>query len=807
MQPLRRRAPEKPESDVTALRQAEIALHGSRAELGAVFNTAAEGIVVADDDGRITSVNRALVRMLGYETAEEMLGRDLGMLMPTADAARHGSYVAAHRSGAPPRVIGVPGRDLMAMRRDGSQFPIELSVSSFASDGRRYLTGIIRDITARKAAETALRDSEARLRLVQAVGGIAAIDRTLPDGEALISEEFVRLYGLPAGQTRLSAAEYHALIHPDDHARVWQEAGDVYRAGGMLATEFRIRRPDGAVRWVAMRAEVLLGEDGKPHRVISAQSDITDIVAAREQQASRAAELERCVAERTAELASAEARFRAIFDSQFQFIGLLAPDGTTLEVNRTALEAAGLTREDVLGRPFWETGWWPDAERDRLRHDVAQAARGVVVRREVRNVSVDGQEVWVDFSLKPVRDAVTGKVVWMIPEGRDITEQRTLSAQLVQAQKVQALGQLAGGIAHDFNNIIQAVSGAATLIDRRPQDIDKVRRLARMALDATARGASITRRLLSFTRRDELHSEVLPTAEVLNNIREVLAHTLGTTISVRYGVAADVPPLVADRGQLETVLVNLGTNARDAMPGGGTLTLSAEAENVDIGHPAGLEAGTYVRLSVADTGTGMDAATLARAAEAFFTTKPVGQGTGLGLPMTKSFAEQLGGAMSINSAPGKGTIVTLWLRGATTESVWAANDGSDRKPATYASARVLLVDDDDMVRETLAAQLEDLGFRVLPASGGAEAIALLETGEAVDALVSDLSMPDMDGVTTIRKARVLRPRLPCFLLTGYTGERAALSAENAFTLVRKPTTAETLATRIEAALAAAGGSP
>jgi CheY-like chemotaxis protein len=323
-----------------------------------------------------------------------------------------------------------------------------------------------------------------------------------------------------------------------------------------------------------------------------------------------------------------------------------------------------------------------------------------------------------------------------------------------------------------------------------------------MAIDATARGGSITQRLLSFARRGELRTEALPTAEVIGNIREVLAHTLGTAITVQSLVPPEVPRLIADRGQLETALVNLGTNARDTMSTGGTLTLATEAEYVTHDHPAGLAPGAYVRLTVADTGTGMDAATLARATEAFFTTKPAGQGTGLGLPMAKAFAEQCGGAMAIASTPGVGTTVTLWLPQAADGHALASDQAHHDKTALDASARILLVDDDDMVRETLATQLEDLGFDILVASGGAEAIALLEANEVVDALVSDLSMPQMNGATTIQKARTLRPQLPCFLLTGYVGERAALAAGNTFTLIRKPVSAQVLGARIEAELEA-----
>ncbi|MFL5285774.1 MAG: PAS domain S-box protein [Rhodopila sp.] len=777
-------------TDATALRDAETALHGIQAELGSVFDTAAEGIVVAGEDGRITSVNQAALHLFGYGAAADLVGQDLGMLMPHTSVAHHGD--------TPSRDIGVSVRELLALRRDGTEFPIELSVSSFSRTGRHYLTAIIRDITVRRQAEAELRDSEARLRLVQSVGRIGAVDRLLPDGVALISTEFATLAGLPAGTTRISTAQLLSLVHPEDRHQLHKAASSVHETGGRFEAKFRLCRPDGSVRWHSMQAEILPGPDGTPNRIISAHSDITDIVEARE-------ELERHVAERTAELASTEARFRAIFDAQFQFIGLLNTDGTLVEANRTALDAAGLTRDDVIGQPFWKTAWWPIVERDRLRQEIRQAAAGALIRREVRVIGAGGRDIWIDFSLKPVRAAEGGELAWIIPEGRDITEQRSLSNQLMQAQRMQALGQLAGGIAHDFNNILQSVSGAAKLIERRPDDRDRVQRLARMAVEAATRGASITRRLLSFARCGELRAEILPTAEVLDNIREVLAHALGSAITVRCQVAVDIPPLIVDRGQFETVLVNLGTNARDAMPNGGTLTLSAEVDHVRAGNPAGLKPGTYVRLSVTDTGLGMDEVTLAQATEPFFTTKPGGEGTGLGLSMAKTFAEQSGGAMSISSAPGKGTTITLWLCPATSAVVPLVHDDGDQEVGSDKIVRVPLVDDDDMVRETLAAQVEEYGCRTLVAAGGAEAIALLEAGEAVDALVSDLSMPDMDGVTTIQKARTLRPRLPCFLLTGYAGDRAALAGGDAFTLIRKPVTAQTLVARIEAGVEAAKG--
>jgi CheY-like chemotaxis protein len=265
-----------------------------------------------------------------------------------------------------------------------------------------------------------------------------------------------------------------------------------------------------------------------------------------------------------------------------------------------------------------------------------------------------------------------------------------------------------------------------------------------------------------------------------------------------------VPHLFADRGQLETVLVNLATNARDAMPSGGTLTLAADAEVVssDMPHPAGLASGRYVRVVVKDNGGGMDHAVLARVTEPFFTTKEPGKGTGLGLAMAKGFVEQSGGSLSIESSVGRGTRVTLWLPSAS--SALKATP-EPRTAERFDKPCVLLVDDDAIVREVLTLSLEDFGYTVLPADSGKTGLLSLAGDQRVDILVSDLTMPVMDGLSLIRSAQELRPNLPAVLLTGYVGDGAALAIGGAisgtFSLLRKPVSGTQLADRISALLA------
>jgi signal transduction histidine kinase/ActR/RegA family two-component response regulator len=385
--------------------------------------------------------------------------------------------------------------------------------------------------------------------------------------------------------------------------------------------------------------------------------------------------------------------------------------------------------------------------------------------------------------------------------GREAAESRAR-----QAERLEALGQLAGGIAHDVNNVLQAAASGARLIARHPGDPKRVAQLAAMVLEASERGASVARRLLAFARQGELRAAVVDASTLLEDLREVLGHTLGTGITVRTQVPPGLAKLRADKGQLETVLLNLATNARDAMEEGGTLTLAAAEEVVAEGgaHPAGLAPGCYVRLSVADGGAGMDAATLARATEPFFTTKPAGKGTGLGLAMARGFAEQSGGALAIVSAPGRGTTVTLWLPRSAAAEVPAPQ--TEEMPAST-GPRALLVDDEALVRETLAAELAERGWTVEQAPDAQAALARLQDAARPDLLVTDLAMPGINGLALIRAARREAPGLPVVLLTGFVNDGAAAETALAeamrggpFALLRKPIDTQDLAARAEALL-------
>jgi PAS domain S-box-containing protein len=436
----------------------------------------------------------------------------------------------------------------------------------------------------------------------------------------------------------------------------------------------------------------------------------------------------------------------------------------------------------------------------------------IVAAHKALKRDADGQPSMVVESLvdvTPLRDAqdalhaLNQQLEQRVQE--EIAAREAAQRRAAHTDRIQALGQLAGGIAHDFNNVLQAVAGGAALIARQPFDTERVVRLIQLVSDAAARGASITRRMLLLVRRGDLVAEPVEPETLLEGMREVFIHTLGPAISVRVEIEPDLPRLMADRAQLETALVNLATNARDAMLDGGMLWLAAALESVDPAvksHPSGLPPGLYVRLSVIDDGTGMSEATMARAGEPFFTTKDVGKGTGLGLSMVKGFADQSNGGFVLGSTVGVGTTATLWLPVVVGELIQLFINPADQSRSR--PGLILLVDDDAQVRDTLVEQLEELGHKVLAASGGTDALAILRAREAVDLMITDLSMPGMDGLALIKHAQGLRPSLPAILLTGYAGDAMALESsgvpKDTYTLMRKPASTAALNARVSAML-------
>lgn len=354
-------------------------------------------------------------------------------------------------------------------------------------------------------------------------------------------------------------------------------------------------------------------------------------------------------------------------------------------------------------------------------------------------------------------------------------EQRTAEhaatiAQLHEAQKLETLGQLTGGVAHDFNNLLTPITGALDLLQRKYADSDpRSARLLSNALQAADRAKTLLQRLLGFARRQSLRTEAVDIAGLLTGMRDLISSSVGPKIELNLRCAASMQPAMIDPNQLELAILNLTVNARDAMPNGGPLTILADEVAMGPGSEPRLKPGLYVRLSVIDAGCGMEAEALVRAIEPFYSTKEVGQGTGLGLSMVHGLAGQLGGGFALTSAPGEGTRVDLYLPVAKNAPALQSRPVAEPSRPSGRHLNVLLVDDEQIVRTATAEMMRDLGHDVHEAASGPEALAILDRGLQADVLVTDYIMPGMDGGSLARRIERIYPDIAVLLITGYTG--------------------------------------
>jgi signal transduction histidine kinase/CheY-like chemotaxis protein len=389
-------------------------------------------------------------------------------------------------------------------------------------------------------------------------------------------------------------------------------------------------------------------------------------------------------------------------------------------------------------------------------------------RFENRIATSDGGWKPIEWTVAPELDGVN-----FVAVGRDLSSAKAREAELEaaqealrQSQKMEAMGSLTGGVAHDFNNLLMPIIGSLDMLVRKGLGSEREQRLIDGALQSAERAKTLVQRLLAFARRQPLQSTAVDIAKLVEDMAGLIGSTAGPNIDVRVVVAPDLPPAQADANQLEMALLNLAVNARDAMSGGGQLTIGARQESIGEEHAAALRHGNYVRLSVRDTGCGMDEATLRRAVEPFFSTKGIGKGTGLGLSMVHGLAAQLGGGLLIDSAPGEGTTVTLWLP-VSAKPVEDQEQLADRTERPIGRGVALLVDDEELVRMSTADMLNDLGFEVIEAGSAEEALHFLRAGQAPDLLVTDHLMPGMSGADLAREVRLLHPDLPVLVISGY----------------------------------------
>jgi PAS domain S-box-containing protein len=384
----------------------------------------------------------------------------------------------------------------------------------------------------------------------------------------------------------------------------------------------------------------------------------------------------------------------------------------------------------------------------------------------------DRARPYYEVKFRTLRDEA-GRPVGAYQFVTDVTQRLREQAELAEAQealrqsqKMEAMGSLTGGVAHDFNNLLTPIIGSLDMLVSKGIGNDRERRLIGGALQSAERAKTLVQRLLAFARRQPLQPMAVDIARLIEGMADLIGSTLGPTINVRVDIADDLPPAQADANQLEMALLNLAVNARDAMPDGGDLTITARRESVRGQHKANLKPGHYVRLCVHDSGVGMDQETRERAIEPFFSTKGIGKGTGLGLSMVHGLAAQLGGGLLIESGPGQGTTIELWLP-ISAQGIDSDDEIAGTPPARSGRGTALLVDDEELVRISTADMLTDLGFDVMEAQTAEEALGLMEAGAHPDLLVTDHLMPGMSGVELARAARALMPTLPVLVVSGY----------------------------------------
>jgi PAS domain S-box-containing protein len=501
------------------------------------------------------------------------------------------------------------------------------------------------------------------------------------------------------------------------------------------------------------------------------------------------------------ELRRAEQRQAAIIQSLPMVLYLEPYDAHPRRPNYVSgdLQAVtGFSHDQVLNEPnIWVDRLHPE-DRDRV-------IAAMEARRKSGRASVEYRWQCADGGYKHFLDQAVllkdtdGKPVEFAGTLTDISEQRSLEVQLIQAQKMDAIGKLTGGIAHDFNNLLAAVIGGLSLLEKKAQLKDEQLRILGMTKRAAEQGTELVRRLLAFARRQKLEPRPVNLGSLRDAVSDLLTHTLGGLVHIDWRVEDGVWDAFADRAQLELALVNLIINARDAMPAGGAVIVFAENRHLTAQDVPGLEEGDYVRLAVTDTGMGISPEHVEKVTEPFFTTKAVGKGSGLGLSMVYGFAKQSDGGFRIESEMGSGTTAELWLPRAPADSASVQSPIVEQKRRRkIRKLSILLVDDHAQVRSTSAALLADLGHRVIEAADGAEALRILQSESCdFDLLISDYAMPHLSGTDFLREANAICPDVPALIVTGYADSDAIQDRPDGVQILQKPFTPAALESAIE----------
>ncbi len=765
--------------DITERKQAEDALRKSEEKYRTIIQSIEDGYYEVDIAGNFTFHNDSLCRILGYPP-DELMGMN-NQQYADAETSQQvfQAFNQVFRTGQPRQEF-----NWQIIRKDGTKRFVDTSIHLIRDAASKPIgfRGIVRDITDRKRAEEALRESEERFR---SMFEATAIGVAVADMNGHLVESNRRLQEmLGYSGEELHRMAFTEFTHPED-ASADMELYKELIAGERdhYQMEKRYIRKDGRVVWGRLTVSLMRNAGNEPHFTIGMVEDITE-----RKQAEEA-------------VRQSEAEYRSLIQGAAYGIYRSTTEGKFLDVNPALVAMLGYDSEAELLAANLATEIYRDpGERARIVAQHLERWDGL----EVEWKRKDGTPITVRLSGRAVRDA-QGALTYFEGIAENITEQRLLEAQLRQAQKMEAVGRLAGGVAHDFNNLLMVMRGYTELLLGRLGANDPLRRNVEEIQKAADRATSLTQQLLAFSRKQVMQPKIFDLNAVVSDTEKMLRRLIGEDIELATILGAELGRVKADPGQIEQVILNLAVNARDAMPQGGKLVL--ETANVELTqafarqHP-GVTPGPHVMLAMSDTGVGMDAETQARIFEPFFTTKEKGKGTGLGLATVYGIVKQSGGYIWVYSEAGQGTTFEIYLP-RVEDAVTTDQEEQVASQPPSGSETVLLVEDEEPVRKLAREFLENTGYTVLEAEDPVEAMHLSDRHQGpIHLMVTDVVMPKMSGHELAQQMASVRPEMKVLYVSGYTDDalgQYGVPTQDSFFL-QKPFSLDTLARKMRTLL-------
>jgi|HubBroStandDraft_2_1064218.scaffolds.fasta_scaffold00178_14 PAS domain S-box-containing protein len=724
--------------DITARKRAEEAV----VWLAAIVESSQDAIIGKNLDGRITSWNKGAESMYGY-AADEMIGEDISLLIPPGSPDEGPRILAELRAGR-----RIENFETARIAKNGNLVDVSLTVSPVLDPDGSVIGGssIARDITARKTAEEALRKANETSVYASPIPIIAADTKSHvtiwnPAAEKLFGWSEKEVIGRPIP----IVPQYETATVAALHRRLM--AGET-----LTGVEVHRQKRDGSSVAVSLSATPLWDASNNVRGIIGFLTDITERKRAEEA------------------LRAAEEKYRGIFENALEGVYQSTPDGKYVSANPALARMFGFdspqeltdTRNDITNQEYVT----PQSRADFVRE---LENRGVVRNFEYQAYRRDGKAIWVSANAHAVRDT-EGRILYFEGTVQDITQSRELEQQLRQMQKIEAVGRLAGGVAHDFNNILMAISSYADLLYGKTPESDARRRYIDEISKATDRAASLTQGLLAFSRKQVISPKVLDLNALIAAQTEMLKRLIPENIELRFMPGDALGRVRVDPGQVEQIVMNLVINARDATPNGGTILLetsNAELDQKDCGlqHPA--QSGRYVMIAVSDSGCGMSAETQAHIFEPFFTTKEQGKGTGLGLAIVFGIVKQSGGYIFLHSEPDHGSTFKIYLPQVEAADQTEDDESSDR--SFRGNETILLVEDEDAVRESASEYLAENGYTVLKAKHGPDALKIADQhSRPIHLMLTDLIMPQMSGRELSERITSVHPETKVLFMSGYS---------------------------------------